>query len=94
MLPLGRILVLLLGATLAVASLPPGLDEDRSAPGFCSPDCQLQHDGAARSMAIAPMPIRQDRPVEASAEHARFPTAEAPLARPASPDAPRAPPGT
>jgi hypothetical protein len=30
--------VTLLAVAIAVAGIPPALDEDRSQPGFCSPD--------------------------------------------------------
>jgi hypothetical protein len=88
---LGRTaLLLLVVVTLTAAGIPPALDEDRSVPGFCSPDCPLQQD--AHSVAVAPAPVRHHRIVA--------PAREAPGAGPvtvcletsASPDAPRAPP--
>ena len=83
-------LLLLVAVTLTVAGIPPVLDEDRSVPGYCSPDCPLQQD--AHSVAVAPAPIRHHR-IGAAAHETPGP-APAPVRSdtPASPDAPRAPP--
>jgi hypothetical protein len=88
---LGRAALLLLVAlALTGAGIPPALDEDRSVPGFCSPDCPLQQD--AQSVAVAPMPAPHTRPADPARErHDAAPTFSAPAA-PASPDSPRAPP--
>jgi hypothetical protein len=89
---LGRVaLLLLVTTTLVAAGIPPALDEDRSVPGFCSPDCPLQQD-ATHSLAVAPPPPRHDWTVQATAERPSVATSPAALATPASPDAPRAPP--
>jgi hypothetical protein len=89
---LGRVaLVLLVTATLVAAGVPPALDEDRSVPGFCSPDCPLQQD-ATHSLAVAPPPPRRDWTVQATGERPSVATTPAALVTPASPDAPRAPP--
>jgi hypothetical protein len=84
------LLVVAVAVALAVAGIPPALDEDRSVPGFCSPDCPLQQD--THSVAIAPAPLRYARSGEPAREQPRTATASARLATPASPDAPRAPP--
>lgn len=90
---LGRAALLLLVAlALAAAGIPPALDEDRSVPGFCSPDCPLQQD--AQSAAVAPMPARHTRPADPARErYDVVPTFSLPSA-PTSPDTPRAPPRT
>jgi hypothetical protein len=91
MLPLGRAaLLLLLALALTVAGVPPALDEDRSVPGFCSPDCPLQQD--VHSVATAPMMTRHTRPADPSRERHDVVPAFTPTAAPASPDTPRAPP--
>jgi hypothetical protein len=90
---LGRaVLLLLVVGSLVAAGIPPALDEDRSVPGFCSPDCPLQQD-AAHSVAVAPPPPRHESVVGATRE--RPPAVPVPraLSTPASADAPRAPPG-
>ena len=51
------VLLLLVTASLVAAGIPPALDEDRSVPGFCSPDCPLQQ--VAHAVAVAPAPRRQ-----------------------------------
>ena len=84
------LLLLFVAVPLAAAGVPPALDEDRSVPGFCSPDCPLQQD--AHSVAIAPAPPRYARSGEPAREQLSTATASARLATPASPDAPRAPP--
>jgi ribose/xylose/arabinose/galactoside ABC-type transport system permease subunit len=92
MLVLGRAaLLLLVAATLVVAGVPPTLDEDRSVPGFCSPDCPLQQD-AAHSGAVAPPPSRHDCSAAPTRERPQAAPPLAVLIVPASPDAPRAPP--
>lgn len=83
-------LLLLVAATLAVAGIPPALDEDRSVPGYCSPDCPLQQDG--HLVAVAPAPVRHDRTAEPAREAPTTAPAPACLATAALPDAPRAPP--
>jgi hypothetical protein len=74
------------------AGIPPALDEDRSAPGFCSPDCPLQQH-ATHTVAVAPdlsmraaptAPPRQAPPA--------FPTRICPAVA-VAPEAPRGPPG-
>jgi len=78
-------------ALVLVAGMPSALDEDRSQPGFCSPDCPLQHD-AAHSVAVAPVLGPRSLLVAAvrrEPEAAWTPTYPAIVA---SPDAPRAPP--
>jgi hypothetical protein len=88
---LGRAMLLLLVAiSLVAVGIPPALDEDRSVPGFCSPDCPLQQ--VAHAVAVAPAPLRPAVRVEATRER-RLP--EQPVELPSSltlPDAPRAPP--
>ena len=91
---LGRaVLLLLLTASLVAAGIPPALDEDRSVPGFCSPDCPLQQD-ASHSVAVAPPPLRHDGTAEATRERPPAAPVQATLTTAASPDAPRAPPLT
>jgi hypothetical protein len=88
---LGRAaLLLLVAVTLAAAGVPPALDEDRSVPGFCSPDCPLQQ--VAHSVALAPAPVRHDRSIEPARERPTPEPVAACLATAALPDAPRAPP--
>jgi hypothetical protein len=89
---LGRVaLLLLVAAAVVAAGIPPALDEDRSVPGFCSPDCPLQQD-AAHSVAVAPAVARRDWSAEPTQEWLRPAAALAVLVTPASPGAPRAPP--
>lgn len=85
-------LLLLVALTLAAAGMPPALDEDRSVPGFCSPDCPLQQD--AQSAAVAPMPARHPRPADPARERYDVVPAFSPPSTPRSPDTPRAPPRT
>ena len=88
---LGRAaLLLLVAVTLAAAGVPPALDEDRSVPGFCSPDCPLQQ--VAHSVAVAPVPVRHDGSAEPARERPTPEPAGACLAAATLPDAPRAPP--
>jgi hypothetical protein len=88
---LGRAaLLLLVAVTLAAAGVPPALDEDRSVPGFCSPDCPLQQ--VAHSVAVAPAPVRHDGSVEPARERPTPEPAGTCLPPAALPDAPRAPP--
>ena len=88
---LGRAALMLLTAvTLAAAGIPPALDEDRSVPGFCSPDCPLQQ--VAHSVAVAPAPVRHDGSVEPARERPTSEPVATSLARAVLPDAPRAPP--
>jgi hypothetical protein len=88
---LGRAaLLLLVAVTLAAAGVPPALDEDRSGPGFCSPDCPLQQ--VAHSVAVAPAPVRHDRRIEPARERPTPEPVAACLAGAVLPDAPRAPP--
>jgi hypothetical protein len=90
---LGRAALLLLVAlALTAAGIPPALDEDRSVPGFCSPDCPLQQD--AQSAAVAPMPARHTRPADPARERYDVVPAFSPPSAPTSPDNPRAPPRT
>jgi len=89
---LGRAALLLLTAvTLAAAGIPPALDEDRSVPGFCSPDCPLQQD-ATHSVAVAPPAPRYEGTAGATRERPAAASAPAELIEAAAPDAPRAPP--
>jgi len=88
---LGRAVLLLVAVTLVVAGIPPALSEDRSVPGFCSPDCPLQQD-AAHSVAVAPAPARYDWSTAPTWELLQSAPALAMLVAAASPDAPRAPP--
>lgn len=83
-------LLLLVAVTLTAAGIPPALDEDRSVPGFCSPDCPLQQ--VANTVAVAPAPLRHRESVEAARETPMREPAAAGPERPALPDAPRAPP--
>jgi hypothetical protein len=88
---LGRAALLLLVAlTLAAAGIPPALDEDRSVPGFCSPDCPLQQ--VAHAVAVAPAPGRQLGSVEPARERPLPEPGRALLDAVRLPDAPRAPP--
>src|SRR6202011_1444698 len=90
MLTLGRVVLLLLvTASLVAAGVPPALDEDRSGPGFCSPDCPLQQD-ATHSGAGAPPAPRYNRTAEATRERPAVPSAPAELTAAAALDAPRA----
>ena len=89
--PLGRALWLLLAVVLVIASLPPGFDEDRSAASFCSPDCLLQQDAAAHSVAIATQ-THADGWVEPTRESSSAVSAVAALVHVGAPDTPRAPP--
>jgi len=91
MVTLGRAALLLLAVlALTVAGIPPALDEDRSEPGFCSPDCPLQQDGHSAAAVIAspprPRPADTARPCRAAVHEFRPPAAAG------SPDTPRAPP--
>lgn len=89
---LGRALLLLLViASLVAAGIPPALDEDRSVPGFCRPDCPLQQD-ASHSDAVAPPPPRQDGTAEATWERPPAAPVRATLIAATSSDSPRAPP--
>lgn len=83
-------LLLLVAVTLAAAGVPPALDEDRSVPGYCSPDCPLQQ--AGHTVAVTPVPLRHGESVEATRETPMREPAAAVLERPALVDAPRAPP--
>jgi hypothetical protein len=88
---LGRAaLLLLIALALTAAGIPPGLDEDRSVPGFCSPDCPLQQD--VHSVGIAPMLTRHARPADPARERRDVAPTFTPATAPASPDTPRAPP--
>ena len=90
---LGRAALLLFVAlALAATGIPPALDEDRSVPGFCSPDCPLQQD--AQSAAVAPMPARHARPADPARKRYDLVPAFSPPSAPTSPDTPRAPPQT
>lgn len=62
-------LLLLVAASLVAAGVPPALDEDRSVPGYCSPDCPLQH--VAHAVAVAPEPAREEDRVEPARGHRR-----------------------
>jgi hypothetical protein len=88
---LGRAaLLLLVTVALVSAGIPSALDEDRSVPGFCSPDCPLQQD--AHSVAIAPAPVRHTQPGEPTREQPAAVATSALVVASAAPDAPRAPP--
>ena len=88
---LGRAaLLLLVAVTLAAAGLPPALDEDRSVPGFCSPDCPLQQVG--HSTAVTPVAVRHDGVIEPARERPTPEPVAAGLASAPLPDTPRAPP--
>ena len=81
----------LLALSVVLAGVPPALDEDRSEPGYCSPDCPLQQD-ATHSIAVAPPLAPRGLPAEGARETlAAAPTPARPTV-PASPDASRAPP--
>ena len=88
---LGRALWLLLAVTLVIASLPPGFDEDRSSASFCSPDCLLQQDVAAHSVAIATR-VREHGSVESTREASSAVAVVTAPVHLAAPDTPRAPP--
>ena len=91
MVSLGRAaLLLLVAVTLVAAGIPPALDEDRSVPGFCSPDCPLQQ--AAHSPAVAMAPVRHDGNAAPTGESRTSEPAHACFDTAALPDAPRAPP--
>jgi hypothetical protein len=83
-------LLLLVALALTAAGIPPVLDEDRSVPGFCSPDCPLQQDG--HSVAVATALARHPQPAGPARERHDVAPAFTPPAAPASPDTPRAPP--
>ena len=90
---LGRAaLLLLVSVSLVAAGIPPALDEDRSVPGFCSPDCPLQQD-LAHSVAVTPAAVSQEPAGLAVGPRLELAPPRAQLSTPASPDAPRAPPG-
>lgn len=82
--------IVLAATALVGAGIPPALDEDRSEPGFCSPDCPLQQH-AAHSVAVAPdlsmhaAPTEPPRPAPVI-----LPTQICPAVADA-PDAPRGP---
>jgi hypothetical protein len=84
--------VVLAATALVGAGIPPALDEDRSEPGFCSPDCPLQQHGT-HSVAVAPdlsmrgASIEQPREVPPVVLPPFYPAVAVAL------DAPRAPPG-
>ena len=83
--------IALAATALVGAGIPPALDEDRSAPGFCSPDCPLQQH-ATHSVAVAPEPAARAAATEPPRQS---PPAIPPRIRPAvavAPDAPRGPP--
>src|SRR5215469_6766693 len=81
----------LLALSIVLAGVPPALDEDRSEPGYCSPDCPLQQD-ATHSIAVATTVAPRGLLVEASRETLTAVATPARPAVPASPDASRAPP--
>jgi len=83
--------VALLAASIVLAGVPPALDEDRSEPGYCSPDCPLQQD-ATHSIAVAPSLAPRGLPVAAARETLAGAATPARPTVPASPDASRAPP--
>jgi hypothetical protein len=83
---LGALLVL-----LAVgAPAPPEPIEDRSVPGYCSPDCPLQQAAHAVAIAAAPPPRLAGDALVGRA--VRGPRLAAAPSTALSPDAPRAPP--
>jgi hypothetical protein len=83
-------LLLLVAVTLTAAGIPPVLDEDRSVPGYCSPDCPLQQ--VAHTVAVAPVPLRHRESVEPTRDTPMHESEAAGPERPALPDTPRAPP--
>ena len=83
-------LLLLVALALTAAGIPPALDEDRSVPGFCSPDCPLQQD--VHSVAVAAALARHLRPADPAREQQEGAPAFAVPAASVSPDTPRAPP--
>jgi hypothetical protein len=88
---LGRAaLLLLVGVALVAAGIPPALDEDRSVPGFCSPDCPLQQ--VAHTAAVTTPLLRHDRTAGPARERPLPAPVRAVVSAPASPDSPRAPP--
>jgi len=78
-------------ALSVLSAVPTAFDEDRSEPGFCSPDCPLQHD-AARSVAIAPALAPRGLLVAPAQRAREAPWTPAYPVVAASPDVPRAPP--
>lgn len=85
--------IALLALTIVVAGIPPALDEDRTEPGFCSPDCPLQQD-ATHSDATSPARAFRSVPAELAREELKAVATPVYTAVPPSPDAPRAPPHT
>jgi hypothetical protein len=85
------VMVALAATALVSAGIPPALDEDRSEPGFCSPDCPLQ-EHATHSVAVAPDLSMRGAPTERPRQAPSvFPTRIHPAVTVAL-DAPRAPP--
>ena len=84
------VLLLLVALALTAAGITPALDEDRSVPGFCSPDCPLQQD--VHSVAVAAAFARHLRPADPARERQDVAPAFALPPASASPDTPRAPP--
>ena len=83
--------IVLAATALVGAGIPPALDEDRSEPGFCSPDCPLQQH-ATHSVAVAPDLCARAAP---AGRPRHVPPARPPKIHPAvavALDAPRAPP--
>ncbi|HEY7037497.1 MAG TPA: hypothetical protein VID28_01535 [Methylomirabilota bacterium] len=84
--------VALAATALVGAGIPPALDEDRSEPGFCSPDCPLQQH-ATHSVAVAPhlsgrgAPMERPRQVAPVVPQPFYPAVAVAL------DVPRGPPG-
>ena len=88
-----RLVTIALAATALVgAGIPPALDEDRSEPGFCSPDCPLQQH-ATHSVAVAPDLSVRAAPTEPPHQAAPFLPSHICPAVAIAPDAPRGPPG-
>jgi hypothetical protein len=83
--------IALAATALVGAGIPPALDEDRSEPGYCSPDCPLQQHGT-HSVAVAPDLSMRGAPTERPRQAPSvFPTQIHPAVTVAL-DAPRAPP--
>jgi hypothetical protein len=86
---LGRLCLLLALIPLAGPALPEPV-EDRSIPGYCSPDCPLQQTAHAVAIPIAPTPDAAGEPADRGAVPVARTT---PVSRNLlAPDAPRGPP--
>ena len=84
--------IVLVTTALVGAGIPPALDEDRSEPGFCSPDCPLQQH-ATHSVAVAPDLSMRGAPTERPRQVSPVVPQQISPAVAVALDAPRAPPG-